>query len=369
MRTLSLIILATWVLALARTLLNLITVPRLRPRMPRRTPLVSAIVPARNEERTIGRTVEALLAQTYPSLEVIVIDDRSSDATGAILGAIDDPRLVVIQGEETPAGWLGKPWALEQGSRRAGGELLLFLDADVIYAPEAIASAVAHLEESGVAMVSLFPRFELHGFWEHVLMPNLAMVLFMFMPVWFGNRTRFPYLGVGGGPGNLVRRDDYDAAGRHEALHDAVVDDVGLARLIRRAGHRTEVVRADDLVSLRMYHGLGEIIDGFTKNCFAAFGRSYVAGLLAIVLTVLGNLWPFALLFTGDPFGIAIVAVILLARLVLYVALGYGVANALLAHPPMMLIWGWIMLRSVWVTGVRRRVHWRGRTYDAKHTG
>ncbi|HET8797135.1 MAG TPA: glycosyltransferase family A protein, partial [Thermoanaerobaculia bacterium] len=130
-----------WLIALATTILNLRRVPKLAPRLPKHLPLVSVIVPARDEERAIERAVRRFLAQTWPSLEVIVVNDRSVDATGAILAAIGDPRLIVIDGEEPPAGWLGKPWALHQGSLRAKGELLLFVDADVMYAPDAVAAA------------------------------------------------------------------------------------------------------------------------------------------------------------------------------------------------------------------------------------
>lgn len=368
MRILAYLILANWLLALGRTILNLLTVPRLRARMPRRMPLVSVIVPARNEERTIERTVRALLAQDYPALEVIVIDDRSTDATAQILAGIGDERLVVIHGEDTPAGWLGKPWALRQGSLRARGELLLFIDADVIYAPGAIAAAVAHLEERDLPMVTLLPNFEMRGFWEHVVMPNLAVFLFAFTPVWLSNRTRITLLGLGGGTGNFVRREDYDAAGGHEALRDAVIDDVAVGRLFRRAGRRTEVVRADEWVSVRMYHGLREIIDGFTKNSFAVMERRYSVALLMLALSVVFHLLPYALLVTGDAIIVTSVILISLTRVILFASLRYRLDNALFGHPLMIVVWSWIMLRSVWLTGIRRQLHWRGRTYDASGT-
>jgi len=360
------LVLAFWVVALATTILSLVAVPRLRTRMPRRFLRVSVIVPARDEERTIERTVRALLAQTYPDLEVIVVNDRSSDRTGEILGQFE--RVIVIHGEEPPPGWLGKPWALHQGSAHATGELLLFLDADVIYQPDAIAAAVAELEDTPYALLSLLPDLETRGFWEHVVIPNLAAFAFTFLPLWAVNHTRLRLLAVGGGPGNLVRRAEYEAAGGHESLKDAVVDDVGLARLMRRAGHRTAVVRADGYVGVRMYHGLREIVDGFTKNAFAVFGYNYFVALLFFALAIVFHLMPYALALTGNVPAILTVGVIALTRLILFATLGYRIDNALFGHPLMMGTWCWILLRSIWFTGIRRRLLWRGRTYDAGRT-
>ena len=370
MRTLEVLILVLWIVSLAGTILNLLLVPWLKPRLPGRTPLLSAVVPARDEERTIERTVRALLAQTYPALEVIVVNDRSTDATEAILErvAADDPRLIVVHGEEPPEGWLGKPWALHQGTLRARGELLLFVDADVIYEPDTLTAAVVTMEERGLPMLSLMPHIEMHGFWEHIVMPNLGVFAFTFLPLWLGNRTRLSWFAVGGGPGNLVRRAEYDLAGGHSALKDAVVDDVGLARLFRRCGMRTEVVIANKFVSVRMYHGLREIVRGFTKNAFAVLGRSYAAALVFLVLAVLFHLLPYALLLTGDALAIAIVALITLTRVILFTVLGYRLDNAVFGHPLMIGTWCVILLRSMWLTGVRRQLHWRGRTYDASRT-
>ena len=370
MKLLSLVVLLAWSLTLLRTIANLLLVPRL-PRRPESHELpVSVIVPARDEARAVQRSIRALLAQTHERLEVIVVNDRSTDETGAILArlAAEDPRLNVITGEDPPDGWLGKPWALHQGSLAASGELLLFVDADVVYEPEAVASALDAFVRSGASMISLLPRIEMRGFWEHVIMPNLAVVAFSLLPLWVANRSRIPWLAVGGGPGNLVRRADYDAAGGHEALRDAVVDDVALARLLRRQGKTTIAIRADELVSVRMYHGLGEIVRGFTKNAFAVF--DYRFGLAAVALVVTGtvNAFPYVRAFSGDPFALASLGLIVLSRLILFVSLGHGVLNALLGHPLMMLSWLYILMRSIWYTGVRRQLLWRGRSYDARRT-
>lgn len=366
---LSAITLALWVMALARTLHNLAAVRRLTGgETPAQYPLISVIIPARNERRAIETTVRAHLATTYPNFEVIVVDDRSDDGTAEVLAGLDDPHLTVIRGEETPPGWLGKPWALEQGAQRAHGSLLLFADADVHYGPKALEALAAHLLASRAALITLLPRVEMQGFWEKTLMTNLAVTLFVYLPLWLSNRTRWPWLAIGGGTGNLVRRDRYERAGGHEALKDAVVDDIGLARLIRLHGDLTETVRAERLVSLRMYHGLQEIVEGFTKNVFAACGRNYGVAFLLAVTGILFHVVPYFQALGGDRLAIGSVLVISIIRVVLFRALGYGLANALFLHPLAVTVWTWILVRSTWITGVRKQLRWRGRTYDARKT-
>jgi glycosyltransferase involved in cell wall biosynthesis len=369
MRVVEALIFITALGSLLVTIVNLLTAPRLRRgARPLSLPRVSVIIPARNEERIIERTVRAMLAQTYETLEVIVVDDRSNDSTGSILRALADPRLIVVHGDEPPPGWLGKPWALSQGSGRATGELLLFVDADVIYAPDAIAAAVADFEKRGAGLVSFFPQFELRGFWENVLMPNLAECVFSIFPLVLANRSRRPVLALGGGPGNLVSRETYDAVGGHEALRGEIVDDVGLARLVRRSGKRTEAVRADDLISLRMYHGFREIVEGFTKNSFAAFNRRYGATIVITFVVLIANLLPYVMALRGDGIAIATVVAAVAMRVLVSASFRYRLDVALVAQPFMAVVWSWIMLRSMWITGIKRQLAWRGRSYDSAAT-
>ncbi|HET7711738.1 MAG TPA: glycosyltransferase family 2 protein [Thermoanaerobaculia bacterium] len=370
MRVLAAIVLVAWALALIRTLVNLLLIPRLRRGAPTAGPRVSVIIPARDEERRIELTVRAFLSQTYEDFEVIVVNDRSTDATAAILERIarQNERLVVVSGEEPPPGWLGKPWALHQGSRRATGELLLFVDADIFYAPETLGAAVEEMEKSRVAMVCLLPYVEMAGFWEHVAMPMLSITVFTFLPTWLANRTTIQLLSIGGGTGNLIRRRDYEEVGGHETLKDAVVDDVGLARIVRRSGRKTSAVRADDFVSVRMYHGGNEIVDGFTKNMFAVLGRRYGFAALSVAAGFVFHILPYILAVLGYGFAIATVVLITISRGVLFQQLRYRFHYALWAHPLMVVFWGWITIRSAWFTGIRRRLLWRGRVYDASST-
>ncbi len=265
--------------------LNFAFTPRLsRQRLrPVRAPRVSIVIPARDEERDIERTVRSHLTQDYSDFEVIVVEDRSSDRTGKILAALarEDARLTVVAGSEPPAGWLGKPHALDLGARAATGDLLLFADADVVYEPRTLREAVALLEERRLDFLAFLPRMEAEGFWESVLMPYVLGAYFGGIG-FLANVDRPRWVAAGGGAGNVIRRSAYEALGGHAALKDSVIDDVHLALKAKRAGLRARAVRAEDRVSVRMYHGLAGVVNGFTKNMVYTLN-----GLLGVVLLIL----------------------------------------------------------------------------------
>ena len=340
-------------------------------------PLLSIVVPARNESASIGQTIAALTRQSYRNLEIIVVNDQSTDDTAGIVRAIasTDARVTLIDGQPTPEGWLGKPWALHQGSDRARGALLLFVDADILYAPGAVAAGLAFQEERGAQMVSFFPELELRGFWENVLLTQLVMIVFVLFPSWLSNLTTKESLGIGGGTGNLITRQAYDRIGGHAALRRAIVDDVGLSRLARRHGFGSLVVRADGLIRLRIYDGLRAIVTGFEKNTSAVFGNSIVAVAVVCALTAVFHLWPFALSIvavsqwlTDAPvsvvarLGLVTVGVITILRLVVFSSLGYSILTAIFAYPLSLAVWMFIIARSAVVTR-GRSVSWRGRTF------
>ena len=340
------------------------------------TPLVSVVVPARDEERGIEAAVRSHLAQNYPNLEVVVVDDRSADATPGILRrlAAEDPRLTVVAGVEPPAGWLGKPHALFEGASRAGGEILLFADADVRYAPEAVSDGVAFLEGEGIDLIALFPLVEMRGFWENVLMPYLP-VSYFFGPAFLLNSDRQRRFAAGAGAGMFVRASAYRAAGGHEALRRSVIDDLHLATRVRRAGGRCRMVRADDRARIRMYRGFREIFDGFTKNMAYVF-EGWTGAFLALSTAFSFLAWslPAVVLIAraagaAVPSGDAAWAALALGLAILgRAAIALYLRQPLwpgLTHPFMAAIWMAITARSLAWRFLRRELRWRGRTFPA----
>ena len=248
---------------------------------------VAAIVPARNEAHQIGLCLRSLLAQDWPNLRVICVDDRSEDATYHQAAAIADPRLTVVRGAELPAGWLGKNHGNAQGVARAGAaRWLLFTDADTEHAPAALSSAMAAAR--GADLFTLLTRIRAETFWERALMTHVLSAVLGAFPLRKVNDPR-SRVAISNGQYILIRRDVYDAVGGHAAIRDRVADDLELARLVKGAGYRLHASNGRALVSVRMYTSFAEIWWGFVKNASAGAGGPWRAlgGVLFIALSAL----------------------------------------------------------------------------------
>jgi len=233
-------------------------------------PSLSIIVPARNEERNIARCIHSLLSTRHPDFEIIVVDDRSTDATRRILDEIAqrDPRLKIVAGSELPGGWVGKPWALTQGARIARGAWLLFTDADTEHEPLAAPSALACALENGYGAVSLLTDQQTVGLAERLFLPTILFVIMLGVgPTDDVNDPRKLDVAIFNGQYILVSRVAYDAIGGHEAVRDEIAEDLELARRFKRDGRfRIFLAGADGLVSTRMYQSFAELWQGFVKN-------------------------------------------------------------------------------------------------------
>jgi chlorobactene glucosyltransferase len=344
---------------------------------PVRGRLVSIVVPARNEAANIATLLESLLRTDYAPCEILVVDDRSTDDTAAIVErfAARDPRVRLVHGAELPPGWYGKPWACLQGYREARGDLLLFTDADTRHAPTLLAHATGALDGGNADLATVVTGQDCLSFWERVVMPHFWVPLGLrYHPV-LVNRARTPRQVIANGQFVMVTREAYETAGTHAEVRGAVAEDLALAQAFHRQGLRVRMWWADDLIRTRMYTGLASLVEGWSKNIFlggrASFPDQPVLRLLAPLILLLGHLFwlaPAALpaLTGGAPWswwaaGLAAGFWTLIAY-GMKIPVWYGLTWPLGAAVGL-----GILIRSTWRGS--RRVEWRGRVYGTGTPG
>ncbi len=333
-------------------------------------PLVSAIVPARNEAGRIGPALRSLSAQRYRALEVIVVDDESQDETAAQAAAVARTceRIRLVPGLPPPPGWIGKNWAVHEGVERARGTWLLFTDADVLHAPDALARAVPLARELGRGGVTILARWLSGSAPERIVQPAaLALIRAFVVPGPLVRSQRFG-LARANGAFILLERGLYERTGGHAALRRALVDDYALARVVKAAGGLLVVVEGYEYVSVRMYDGLAELWHGWRKNSSAgvAGGSLSLAFVLAFAGTAIALAPALAVVRGPRRLGVAALA--------LQLAVRAAVANA---APTPRRYWATFPLGALFLSvtslvssGDRLRgvVEWRGRCYSREGT-
>ena len=272
----------------------------------RDAPLVSILVPARNEQdRVLEECIRSILAQDYGNFEVIAVNDRSTDSTGAILETLarGNERFRVIQGEELPPGWLGKPYAMHQALCHARGEWILATDADMIFETSALRTAMDHTLKANGDALTLIPRFESYSFWERVILPTWEWVFLMFTIVYRINDPKTDRAAAIGGF-FLIKRTVLDRVGGYEGLRDEVMEDVRLAERIKQSGAHMLIDRAPAMIRTRMYRTFREMWECSTKNWFSGMNFS-----LPLALYCVASMYLFAV---APPF-VALVSAIAIA--------------------------------------------------------
>ncbi len=329
-------------------------------------PLVSVLVPARNEEDTVERCLRSLLAQDYPRLEVVVLDDGSTDDTAAIVRAVGGTRVLLVHGRPLPAGWTGKNWACHQLSQAAKGDLLCFVDSDTTLAPGTISAAAGRLEEEGAGMVSLLPRSGRGSVSGAVLLPMVPYAMFSLFPMAAVHRSPSPAISVAFGPFLLLTREAYDAAGGHAARRDSIVDDVEMSRAVKAAGFPVRLANGTDLVETRWYDNVGDIWRGFSKNAYGGVGYNPWAAAAVVLVLMPVLLLPFFRVglgvVGGDIPAIAVWQVLLLLNnRMLASHLGRDPQWTTPLHPFMVAFWGMALAWSAMLSATHRSVVWRDR--------
>lgn len=340
--------------------------------------LVTVIVPARDEERNIERVLRSVAASRYPIFEILVVDDRSGDRTAQRAASVDSgraQRLEVISGEPLPEGWLGKPWACWQGAARARGDLLLFTDADTVHGPDLLSRSVGELHDRESDALTVLGRQLMETFWERLVQPQI----FMTMMVRFVDQRRpLPQRrwrsAIANGQYLLFRREVYEAIDGHRAVRDQVVEDQALAQRLVRGGYRLWVGRDEGQLATRMYHSLGEIVAGWSKNLVLGglqslppWIRPFAPALLLLTGVVLWLLPPLVLvgalagLFGGVSLGwsAAVVTASILFWAVVGARLGAPARYGAL-YPLGAAVGSWVLVRSWLRMG---NVVWKGRAY------
>lgn len=349
--------------------------------VPAPVPRVSVVIPARNEARNIERCLRSVLGSKHPDLEVIVVDDHSTDETGGLARAIalDDARVRVIMPDPLPEGWFGKQWACTAGAAVATGEILLFTDADTVHAPDLMARSVNAMRARGADLLSVAGRQELGTFWERAVQPQMFGILV----ARYGSTERVsnatrPEDAIANGQCIFITRAAYDASGGHAAVRDKVAEDLALAQRFVRQGRRLALVAGLDQLGTRMYTSLDEIVRGWRKNVYVGGRDAMPSGPLmralfpmALLAAPLFSLAPVVAFLAGLA-GLASPHVFLWAAVCVLVTLGFWMAAYAFQRLP---VWyaaayplGAAVVLYIAVAALVRggRVEWKGRAYSAR---
>jgi hypothetical protein len=344
------------------------------PAAPATRPAVSVLVPARDEEQAIGRLCGDVLASTGIDLELVILDDGSSDGTAAIVHdvAAGDPRVRLVAGVPLPEGWCGKQHACWQLARTARHDTWVFLDVDVSPTPDAVARAVAFLDASGADLASGFPRQRTSCLLDWLLLPLIHFILLGFLPLARARRDGSPGLAAGCGQLFVTRRAAYDRAGGHAAIRASLHDGVKLPRAYRRAGLKTDIFDATGIASCRMYQRDADVWRGLSKNATEGIGGPATIVPFTLLLAG-GQILPFALCGWGAwtgfagwpgwalPVALAAAAIAWLPRFLEAVRFRQRLTSAV-AHP----LGVALFLAIQWTALARKllglRTTWRGRS-------
>lgn len=342
---------------------NVLFFPRLRAAQPPNTPLVSVLLPARNEAHIIAQTIQALLAQDYPNYEVLLLDDASEDGTADIAqrAGCNDGRLRVLEGKPLPPGWIGKNWACHQLSQHANGEILLFTDADVQWQPEALSAVMAQMQRRKADMFTVWPTQRTVTMAERLTVPLVAYVVMGYLPILLVHHAPSSLIAGANGQCMAWKREAYGTLDGHQSVADNVLEDVTLARLAKKAGLRIRMADGAGLLQTRMYDSWQSVRNGYAKNILVGYGS--VGGLLLGALFHWLLFWlPWALLLVPQVRLWAALLIVLGigTRMLSAQFTGQRMVDALLM-PVSVLLMTIISAQSIY-WHVTKRARWKGRT-------
>ena len=357
-------------MVLSTTLFNFFTAPRIA-RAPnlKSTPKVSVLIPARNEEQHIGKSLDGLLKQDYLNLEIIVLNDHSEDNTLKIIQDYQksDNRIKHIEGKDLPEGWTGKNWACHQLSQVATGDIFIFTDADNRHAPFAVKNTVAHIQKLKLGLISAFPQQWTVTLAEKMIVPIMDIFVYGTLPLWATYYLPFPSMAAANGQWIAFTKEAYQQLGGHEIVKNELVEDTFLARLAKKKKIKTLTTAGTDAVFSRMYQNATEVWHGFSKNFYGLAGYNNIVFFGIIFSMLIAFVSPYFLWTVSSVRTLAIVAIgmNLLIRVLISNKYKHPFWVSVILHPISMLYAVIIGLNSFWSIN-QGTIQWKGRVVTVK---
>jgi glycosyltransferase involved in cell wall biosynthesis len=326
-------------------------------------PLVSVLIPVRNEENNIGKCLNHLLEQNYSNLEILVLDDHSTDKTGKIVENYLEKhkQIKLINGKDLPEGWLGKNWACQQLSNEAKGKYLLFLDADVEIKSNTISSMLSEMNNAEVKLISVFSTQLIKSFGEWMIVPLMNWLLLAFLPLRLVYSSRKKSFVAANGQFMFWERETYFNIGRHKAVQDKVVEDMEFARICKTRNIKIKTMLGGNLIFCQMYNGLSDAKKGFSKNFYPGFSINSFVFLTMITFFIVIFLLPFALVFFSTLYIIPVLLIVLI-RVFISIISKQNIAFNVILHPLQMLFMFFIGINSV-ISSKTGNIEWKGRRF------
>ena len=342
--------------------------------MLKKGPLVSVLVPARNEEKNIGRCLRSLSKQDYHNLEILVLDDNSSDGTSRVVEELSekDTRIRLIRGRSLGSGWKGKSYACHQLSREASGEYYVFTDADTLHFPNSISSSLGAMISARLDALSVFPKQIMVSIHERMVVIFINLAVLALMPLGMIRKTRSSRICIANGQFMLFKRSVYKSIGGHRSIKKDIVEDVAISKQVKKHGYRFMVFDGRKTIYCRMYDGFINVVRGFSKFIFAAMNYSIIK--LGVVISFIMLLFmlpvyllPLGLYFFNWPLLVNIlilsqVSIILLIRIAMTFRFKSRFSDIFL-HPLSMLYIAVLSVNSVYQAKLGRGIFWKDRFY------
>lgn len=342
-------------------------------RVKKTMPLISVLIPARNEEEMIERCASSLLKSDYPNLEIIILDDNSSDRTYEIIRRLSrsHKNLQVLKGQELPSGWNGKNWACHQLAHAAKGDWFLFTDADTYHSPNSISTALETAKKSRSSFVTAIPGLIMKTWAEKLILPVIHFAFIALLPYNLINFSKNSRVAIGIGPFLFIQRKCFFSCGGFEAIKTEILDDMALARRVKQNKAKMAVIDGTEIVKVRFYTCFKEVWSGFSKNAFQAIGSSphFLFGISVACYFLF--VYPYFCLGTAIYYGQSVtlpfiqVFIVSVIKLALSTRFKTSIAYSLL-HPFMIILTLLILFNSFRLTLFGKKIEWKERLYPVK---